>query len=110
MSPELLAIAMIAGHFLGDYPLQGEFLATAKNRTSPIPGVPWYQALTAHAAIHGAIVAFATGIWQLFFAEAIAHFITDDAKCNRRLTFNQDQAIHIACKIAWFTIAMHLAP
>lgn len=106
MAPELLAIALIAGHFLGDYPLQGEFLAAAKNRAHPVPGVPWYHALAAHAAIHGAIVAFATGIWWLFFAEALIHFITDDAKCNKRLSFDQDQAIHIACKIGWFGLAV----
>ena len=30
----------------------GDFLARAKNRTAPIPGFPWWQALTAHAAMH----------------------------------------------------------
>lgn len=25
-----------------------------------------------------------------------------DAKCGKRLTFNQDQGIHIGCKLVWF--------
>ena len=32
---------LMVGHALADYPLQGDFLAKAKNRTAPIPGVPW---------------------------------------------------------------------
>jgi hypothetical protein len=104
MSDHLLLIALIGGHFLADYPLQGDFLSKAKNSTAPILGVPWQQALGAHCAIHGAFVALITGIWWLFFAEALIHWITDDAKCRGKLTFNQDQAIHIACKIVWFLI------
>jgi len=102
----MMAIALVAGHALADYPLQGDFLSTAKNRTTPIPGVPWWQALGAHVAIHGAFVAFITGIWWLFFAEAAIHWFTDDAKCRGKITFNQDQAIHLACKGAWLVLAI----
>ena len=35
---------MVVGHVLADYPLQGDFLSRAKNRFSPIVGVPWYNA------------------------------------------------------------------
>lgn len=101
----MMAIALVAGHALADYPLQGDFLSKAKNRSAPIPGVPWWQALGAHVAIHGAFVAFITGIWWLFFAEAAIHWLTDDAKCRGKLTFNQDQAIHIACKAVWLVLA-----
>lgn len=68
----------------------------AKNRAAPISGVPWYQALGAHAIIHGATVALITGRTSLGIAEAAIHAITDDAKCKGRLTFNQDQAIHLS--------------
>ena len=98
------AIALLGVHALCDYPLQGDFLSKAKNRTAPIPGVPWQQALGAHVVIHGAAVALITGIWWLFIAEAAIHWLTDDAKCRGGLTFNQDQAIHIACKILWLVI------
>ena len=104
MSPQLMAIALLAGHALADYPLQGDFLSKAKNRTAAIPGVPWWQALGAHVAIHGAFVALLTGIWWLFFAEAAIHWLTDDAKCRGKLTFNQDQAIHLVCKALWLAV------
>ena len=104
MDAHLLLIALIGGHFVADYPLQGDFLSKAKNRTAPIPGVPWWQALGAHAAIHGMFVALITGIWWLFFAEAVIHWFTDDAKCRGKLSFNQDQAIHLACKAVWFFV------
>ena len=104
MTPQLLFIALTAGHALCDYPLQGDFLARAKNRAAPIPGVPWWQALGAHAVIHGACVALLTGIWWMFITEALIHWMTDDAKCRGKLSFNQDQTIHLACKAVWFSI------
>jgi len=101
----LIAVALIGAHFVCDYPMQGDFLAKAKNRTAPIPGVPYWQALGAHSAIHGAAVALITGVWWLFIFEAVLHWKTDDAKCVGRLSFNQDQAIHMVCKVVWFWLA-----
>lgn len=92
---------MIFAHTLGDYPLQGEFLSRAKNRTHPVPGVPWYQALAAHSIIQGGLVGLVTGSLWLGVAETVAHALIDDAKCTDKLTFNQDQALHIACKVVW---------
>lgn len=102
---ELFAALMVA-HAVCDYPLQGDFLAKAKSRVAPIPGVPWWQALGAHSLIHAGAVALLTGVWWLGALEFIAHALTDDAKCRGRLTFNQDQAIHAACKVAWVVIWM----
>lgn len=101
----MMLIALLLGHALADYPLQGDFLSKAKNRASPIPGVPWYQALGAHALIHGGFVALITGMPVLGLAEFVIHALTDDAKCKGRISFNTDQAIHIACKGAWAIIA-----
>lgn len=106
LEPAMMAVALVAGHAIADYPLQGDFLARAKSRVVPIPGFPWWQALGAHAAIHGGFVALITGIWWLFFAEAAIHFLTDDAKCRGKIDLNTDQAIHIACKAAWLLIAV----
>lgn len=106
MSAPLLLIALLAAHALCDYPLQGDFLAKAKNRTAPIPGVPWWQALGAHSVIHGGAVALITGIWWLGVAEAVIHWLTDDAKCRGELAFNQDQAVRVACKVTWWGIAI----
>lgn len=105
----MMAVALVAGHAVADYPLQGDFLARAKNRTAPIPGFPWWQALGAHAAIHGGFVAAITGIWWLFFAEAAIHFLTDDAKCRGRIDLNTDQAIHLVCKAGWLAVAVGAA-
>ena len=100
---ELFALLLFA-HLLFDYPLQGDWLARAKNRHDPIPHVPWYQAMFAHTAMHGMAVWIITGIPLLGLAEMAIHWITDDLKLQGELTFNQDQAIHIACKVVWALI------
>lgn len=102
---ELFAL-MVAGHALADYPLQGEFLAKAKNHRAPIEGVPFYQALGAHSAIHAGGVGIITGSICLALAEFCIHTATDYAKCDGRISFNTDQAIHIGCKVAWAALAV----
>lgn len=97
---ELFGLLLVA-HALADYPLQGDFLARAKNRDAPIPGVPWWQALTAHVVIHAGFVGVLTGSVALAVAEAVCHFAIDDAKCRGRIGFNTDQALHVVCKLAW---------
>lgn len=101
-----MLVALIGAHALFDYAGQGDFMSKAKNRTTPIPGVPWWNVLAGHAAIHGAAVALITGIWWLFVVEAAIHFVTDDAKCRGRISYNVDQAIHVACKVAYWLIAL----
>jgi len=92
---------LIVGHALADYPLQGEFLAKAKNRFAPVPGVPWYQALGAHAVIHGGAVGVITGSIVLGVLEALSHMLIDDLKCGHRISYNVDQLLHVVCKFAW---------
>lgn len=103
-------LALVVGHALADCPLQGDFLAKAKNRSAPLPGVPWWQALGAHAAIHGGIVAHVTGSAVLGIAEAAVHAITDDLKCRGKLSYNQDQAVHLACKALWAALSRKVGP
>lgn len=98
-------VALISAHALCDYPLQGDFLAKAKNRLMPIPGVPWWQAMGAHSIIHGGAVWLITGHLSLGLAEVAAHFLIDDAKCRGKLTYNADQAAHLVCKVAWVVLA-----
>lgn len=97
---EVLAL-MIFAHALADYPLQGDFLARAKNHTAPICGVPWYHALCAHCTIHAGFVGIITGSLVLGIAEFVVHAATDFAKCSGRISYNTDQAIHIGCKVLW---------
>lgn len=105
MAAFLMFLALCVGHFIADYPLQGDFLARAKNRTSPVPGVPWQQALGAHAAIHGGVVWLITGLWWLGVIELVLHALIDDEKCRGRISFNHDQALHLLCKAVWVLIA-----
>lgn len=95
----LLLIKLIFAHCLADYPLQGDFLASAKNHKKPISGVPWYQALGAHAAIQAGFVWLITGSLTCATVELIAHAVIDYLKCDGRTTYNQDQAMHIFCKV-----------
>ena len=94
------------GHFLADYPLQGEFLALAKNRNVPIPGVPWYQAMAAHAFIHAGMVFVITGSSLCASLELCLHFIIDFTKCEKIINFNVDQALHLLCKVLYILILM----
>jgi hypothetical protein len=94
-----ILILLILGHFVADYPLQGDFLSKAKNRYNPIPGIPAWQALSAHSFIHSGFVYLITGSIYLLFVEFVIHWLTDDQKCKGNLTFNQDQAIHIITKV-----------
>ena len=95
---------LICGHFLADYPLQGDFLARGKNRLAAIPGVPFYQCLLAHSFIHGGVVAYITGDWFLGLLEIVLHAIIDDAKCTGKISFNTDQVLHILCKVIYIGI------
>jgi len=102
---------LLAGHALADFSLQTDSMAKGKNRNRAIepsvipPGqkyVPcWQYWLTAHALIHGAVVALVTGIWWLGLIETIAHWLIDFAKCENKITVHQDQALHIACKFLY---------
>lgn len=114
---QLFALLLI-GHALADYPLQGDFLARAKNRFAAIPGVPWVWALGSHAAIHAGFVWVITGTWWLGLLEFVAHAAIDDWKCavsarveGRRMqaaAFHMDQIAHVACKLAWAVLAAWL--
>ncbi len=97
----VLVIALFSGHALCDYPLQGDFLAKGKNRHAPIPGIPWWQCLTAHALIHAGMVLLVTGSVLYAAIELVAHWFTDFSKCEGWFGFNVDQAIHFGFKLVF---------
>ena len=98
---------LCVGHAIADYPLQGDFLAKGKNHTAPLPGVPWWQCLTAHAVIHSgfvfAVIYFMGGVLAICLALAMLefglHWCIDYLKSDGNLTYNQDQSLHIASKV-----------
>lgn len=96
-----LFIKLLIGHFLADYPLQGDFLSKAKNHKNPLPSVPWYQALFAHSALQAGAVWLITGSYWFAGAELVLHFLIDWMKSEGILTFNQDQAAHVLCKVIY---------
>lgn len=95
----LTAFYLLAGHWIADYPLQGDFLAKAKQ-----DGPLRVYHLVAHAGIHGAMVALVTGSVTLGFAEWVAHTLIDQAKVGGRTTFATDQALHVGCKALWLAL------
>jgi hypothetical protein len=103
---------MMIGHALCDYPLQGDWLAKAKNHNPRIvlPNSPDEDisalAMLCHCAIHAGAVKLATGSWILAGLEMIAHWFIDLAKCERLLGYNADQLLHVACKFVWWIIIL----
>jgi hypothetical protein len=95
---------LLVGHAVADYPLQGDFLAKAKNHKAPIPGVDWWIALLNHAAMHGGAVALITGSVALGVVETAIHCGIDWLKCDGRTSFRADQALHVVCKVAWCVV------
>jgi len=94
---------MLIGHAVADYPLQGDWLSKAKNPTLNLVAgqTIWPLALMSHAAIHAGAVKLATGSWVLAAAEFSAHTFIDFVKCRGIISYNQDQAAHIGCKLCW---------
>lgn len=94
------------GHFLADYPLQGDYLARAKNHRNPVPGTPWFHAMAAHSGIHAGIVYIITGAWLFMIIEFALHFAIDWMKCEGMFgegeqAFNTDQLFHVSCKLIY---------
>lgn len=100
--------ALLVMHCLTDFPLQGDFLALAKNRHNKVMrdlGIPWYTCLAAHAIISGGGVTLVTGSAWLGVTEAVFHAVIDYYKNEGAIGFNTDQALHVACKVAWTYLA-----
>lgn len=96
---------LAVGHALADFPLQGDFLASAKRRKNPNGAHGfWFFALSAHALIHAGMVAAVTGSLILGAGEFICHWLIDCAKCEGKIGMVTDQVLHFTCKIVWAAI------
>ena len=103
-------LALVFFHALADFPLQGDFLAKAKNPLTPLPGIPWAWAMTMHTTIHAGAVLLVTGSYLLAGVELVMHWIIDDNKCRGHFGFGIDQGLHVMCKAFWaLGVAMSVA-
>lgn len=93
----MLLLMLLAAHWVADYPLQGDFLAKAKQQ-----GPMRAYHLIAHAGIHGGAVALVTGSLVFGLVEWMLHTMIDEFKVRGVTSFQQDQAFHIVCKLAYF--------
>lgn len=106
----VLLFKLVFCHYLADYPLQGPFLSEAKNHTTELGRTWWPQALTAHCFIHAGFVFLVTNSLLLALCEFVLHGVTDYLRCDNRLSINEDQFIHLLCKVVWVFIAIYLQP
>lgn len=108
-SAPALFFALLIGHALADYPLQGDATAKGKNRNNPPHGIPpgqkpcavWFHYLTAHALIHAGFVWAITGYVWLGVAEFVLHWFIDFAKCENLTDPHTDQILHVGCKLLY---------
>ena len=94
---------MWVGHFVCDYPLQGDFLARGKNHRTPLPNIPWIWCLLAHGMIQAGWVYLVTSSLTLSLSELVAHMAIDYAKSDERISFGTDQVLHLSCKLLWLS-------
>jgi hypothetical protein len=97
-------ILMLFLHFLADFPLQGDFLANAKDpsKNSPFVSVP---SMFAHSSIHAGMTYILTGDTYIMFVMLLGHFMIDTFKCRGLLgvgprAFAHDQLLHVALIVA----------
>ena len=63
----LMLLALVIGHALCEYPLQGDYLAKNKNRHINTSG-GWWLDMLAHCLIQSGMVWLITGMWELGLA------------------------------------------
>ena len=101
-----MILKMLFAHILGDFILTSEAMSRYKNRhIERKPGIPrWGYWLTAHAALHSGLMYMATGSYFAAGYILLMHWLIDYAKCDKKITADQDQAAHVACIIfLWIT-------
>ena len=98
--PFNLLIVLALGHFVADFPLQGDRMAVEKCPGKDVT-LNWRWWITAHAATHGFMVSLLTGVPLLGLAEMGAHLLIDYGKIHLRYSLLLDQTLHLICKLVW---------
>jgi len=102
-----IAVLLVMGHAVADFTLQPATMVAGKNRHHEIhkkadKNFPeWYYWMTAHSLNHGFAVYIVTGSFTFCIIETTLHWILDYLKCENRINFHQDQALHLACKVGY---------
>jgi hypothetical protein len=102
--PLALFAAFVVMHALGDFPLQGDYIAKQKARRHADSTSAWVVALSAHCVIHGGGVWLLTGSLAFGFTEVILHGLIDIGKGEGKFGLMADQLLHLACKVVYAVI------
>jgi len=54
-----------------------------------------------HGFFHGALVFMVTGNWLFLLIEWVSHATIDWYKCKGRISFMEDQALHLLLKVVY---------
>jgi signal transduction histidine kinase len=102
--PLAVFFALAVFHALADFPLQGEYLARQKVRSTASGTAEWLVALAVHSLIHAGAVWLVTGSKALGLAELLLHALIDWGKGANRFGLLVDQGLHLACKLVYVAI------
>ena len=110
LSAAVVFFALMIGHALADFPLQGEFLSVAKNRRYqppadkkffPVTPRLWIYCMTVHTLVQAGAVWVITSSVLLGFIEFVVHWLIDFVKCEGSTGFEFDQWLHIGTKVVY---------
>jgi len=104
-----LFFALAIGHVVGDFPLQGNFLAMGKtpqqwSGSDGCERYTWIYCLVAHSMIQAGAVWLITGSLVLGLVELVLHCIIDWAKSRGLFGLCFDQLLHFLCKIGYVAV------
>jgi hypothetical protein len=108
--PLALFAAFVVIHALADFPLQGAYLAKQKARPTATSRSEWIVALTAHSIIHAGGVWLVSGSLAFATAELVLHGLIDLGKGEGKFGLIADQALHLACKLAYVILLVWVLP
>ncbi len=102
--PLPLFFAFAIAHALGDFPLQGDYIAREKCRRTAANRQSWFIALTAHSLIHSGLVWIISGSVMIAVAELCLHWLIDFGKGEGGYDDATDQLLHLLCKVVYVIV------
>lgn len=114
MALEPTIFLLLVAHGVLDFIWQPDVMAVGKSRHYELhknPDTdfpPWYYWLTSHAMAHGGMVYLITGSLLLGLVEFFLHWLIDFSKCEKWISLDQDQALHMLCKAGYCVYLFYL--